>query len=97
MLKFRQYIRELTISPDYQSRVEVNPFYDLDINLNDITDVVGDGKIKFRSVDVGAGTGIWTRMVLNEGVKSVIAVEPNSDMLKAGQNDSKNTKINWKL
>ena len=46
-------------------------------------------------VDVGAGTGIWTRMVLNEGVKSVIAVEPNSDMLKAGQNDSKNTKINW--
>ena len=56
MLKFRQYIRELTISPDYQSRGEFNPFYDLDINLNDITDVVGDGKIKFRSVDVGAGT-----------------------------------------
>ena len=51
MLKFRQYIRELTISPDYQSRGEFNPFYDLDINLNDITDVVGDGKIKFRSVE----------------------------------------------
>ena len=35
MLRFKQYIRELTISPDYQSRGEFNPFYDLDINLKD--------------------------------------------------------------
>lgn len=56
MLRFKQYIRELTISPDYQSRGEFNPFYDLDINLKDISDVVGNGKIKFRSVDNGAGT-----------------------------------------
>ena len=49
MLRFKQYIRELTISPDYQSRGEFNPFYDLDINLKDISDVVGNGKIKFRT------------------------------------------------
>ncbi len=31
-------------------------------------------------VDVGSGTGIWTRMVHDVGVKSVISVEPNDDM-----------------
>lgn len=31
-------------------------------------------------VDVGAGTGIWTRMVRDAGVASVTAVEPNDDM-----------------
>ena len=34
-------------------------------------------------VDVGAGTGIWTRMVLNYGVKSAVAIEPNDEMLVA--------------
>lgn len=34
--------------------------------------------------DVGAGTGIWTRMVWQTGVKSVHAVEPNDDMRRAG-------------
>lgn len=35
--------------------------------------------------DVGAGTGIWTNMVAQSGVKSVTAVEPNDDMREAGQ------------
>ena len=39
-------------------------------------------------VDVGAGTGIWTRMVGLKGIKSVTAVEPNDDMRKTGQKDS---------
>lgn len=39
-------------------------------------------------VDVGAGTGIWTRMVRDAGVKSVYAVEPNDDMRKFGIADT---------
>ncbi len=39
-------------------------------------------------VDVGAGTGIWTRMVHAAGVRSVTAVEPNEDMRQNGTADS---------
>ncbi len=46
-------------------------------------------------VDVGAGTGIWTRMVYGKGVKSVTAIEPNDSMRAAGVADSANTRIRW--
>ncbi len=46
-------------------------------------------------IDVGAGTGIWTRMVYRKGVKSVTAIEPNDDMRMAGIADSANTTIRW--
>jgi ubiquinone/menaquinone biosynthesis C-methylase UbiE len=46
-------------------------------------------------VDVGAGTGIWTRMVYRKGVRSVTAIEPNEDMRAAGMADSANTTIRW--
>lgn len=47
-------------------------------------------------VDVGAGTGIWTRMVYKTQVKSVIAIEPNCSMRQIGMNDSKNFNIRWR-
>jgi ubiquinone/menaquinone biosynthesis C-methylase UbiE len=46
-------------------------------------------------VDVGAGTGIWTRMVNAAGVRSVTAVEPNEDMRQNGSADSQHTHISW--
>ena len=46
-------------------------------------------------VDVGAGTGIWTRMVHAIGVKSAIAIEPNEDMLSHGQIDSSVLNMRW--
>lgn len=46
-------------------------------------------------VDVGAGTGIWTRMVHNAGVNSVTAVEPNEDMRNNGIADSQHTSVRW--
>lgn len=46
-------------------------------------------------VDVGAGTGIWTRMVYRKGVKSVTAIEPNDEMRAAGMADSAGTSIRW--
>jgi len=51
------------------------------------------GELDF--VDVGAGTGIWTRMVNEKGTKTTTAVEPNLDMLQKGIEDSKNTEIIW--
>ena len=46
-------------------------------------------------VDVGAGTGIWTRMVYGKGVRSVTAIEPNDDMRASGIADSRDTSIRW--
>lgn len=46
-------------------------------------------------VDVGAGTGIWTRMVHAAGVGHVTAVEPNDDMRTNGIADSGHTSIKW--
>ena len=48
-----------------------------------------------RAADIGAGTGIWTRMVCSAGLREVNAVEPNKDMLIHGQKDSVNTSIIW--
>ena len=45
-------------------------------------------------VDIGAGTGIWTRMVVSRGVKSAIAVEPNAEMRRYGKQLS-SEKIRW--
>jgi ubiquinone/menaquinone biosynthesis C-methylase UbiE len=46
-------------------------------------------------VDVGAGTGIWTRMVHDAGVRSAKAVEPNDDMRNNGISDSQHTSVRW--
>ena len=46
-------------------------------------------------VDVGAGTGIWTRMVHAKGLRECIAVEPNIDMRESGIADSSHLTINW--
>jgi ubiquinone/menaquinone biosynthesis C-methylase UbiE len=37
-----------------------------------------------KAADVGAGTGIFTKCLLDAGVQNVTAVEPNDDMRKAG-------------
>jgi ubiquinone/menaquinone biosynthesis C-methylase UbiE len=47
-------------------------------------------------VDVGAGTGIWTRMIAARGVASVVAVEPNADMRQNGMAYTKPSKIIWR-
>ena len=55
MFGFKKYLRELTVSPDYQSKGVFNPFYVLNIPEDDIRPSVGDGEIKYKSVDVGSG------------------------------------------
>lgn len=51
------------------------------------------GSVDF--VDVGAGTGIWSRMVSDIGCRSVRSVEPNEDMRNMGKSDSRNHPIEW--
>ena len=45
--------------------------------------------------DVGAGTGIWTRMVARRKCRSVTAVEPNDEMRRFGIDDSQDYPIQW--
>jgi len=47
------------------------------------------------AVDVGAGTGIWTRILAARGLHSVIAVEPNDDMRAQGMETSRGMNIAW--
>ena len=45
--------------------------------------------------DLGAGTGIWTRMVSGRGPRSLVAVEPNADMRSAGEAAAADLPIRW--
>jgi len=48
------------------------------------------------AADVGAGTGIWTRLLAARGLRSLIAVEPNDDMRTQGVATSTGTSIAWR-
>ena len=48
------------------------------------------------AADIGAGTGIWTRTLAAWGLHSVVAVEPNDDMLARGKETSRGTDIDWR-
>lgn len=47
------------------------------------------------AADVGAGTGIWTRMLAQRGLRSLTAVEPSEAMRAAGQRDQAKFPIRW--
>lgn len=47
------------------------------------------------AVDVGAGTGIWTRQLQAAGFRRVTAVEPNDAMRRAGEETSAGLPIEW--
>lgn len=46
--------------------------------------------------DIGAGTGIWTRMLLNSNkITNLYAVEPSLNMREQGENHKQNGSIKW--
>lgn len=63
--------------------------------LNALLGMLGKPRAEVDFVDVGAGTGIWTRMVHDAGVRSVTAVEPNEDMRHYGVADSQGKTVRW--
>lgn len=48
------------------------------------------------AVDVGAGTGIWTRMLAARGLRSITAVEPSDEMRRNGVLTSTEYTIAWR-
>jgi ubiquinone/menaquinone biosynthesis C-methylase UbiE len=48
------------------------------------------------AADIGAGTGIWTRMLAAHGLHSIVAVEPNEEMRREGVESSRGSGIIWR-
>ena len=63
--------------------------------LSALLALVGKPAAAVEAADVGAGTGIWTRMLASRGLRRVVAVEPNDDMRRHGVEDSRGTGIEW--
>jgi SAM-dependent methyltransferase len=57
---------------------------------------VGRDAASVDAADIGAGTGIWTRILAAHGLHSVIAVEPNDDMREQGLQSSHGTGVVWR-
>lgn len=66
------------------------------IVLRGILGITGLPASELDAVDVGAGTGIWTRMLAESGARSIIAVEPNGAMRERGEAHPENRGIVWK-
>jgi ubiquinone/menaquinone biosynthesis C-methylase UbiE len=64
--------------------------------LGYVTRHVGRDVASLDAADIGAGTGIWTRMLADRGLNSVVAVEPNDDMRGQGIETSRGTNIVWR-
>ncbi len=57
--------------------------------------LVGRPAAEIDAVDVGAGTGIWTRMLAARNLHSITAVEPSDEMRRNGMLTPEN-KITWR-
>jgi SAM-dependent methyltransferase len=58
--------------------------------------LVGKQSSAVDAADVGAGTGIWTRMLAARGLRSVTAVEPSDEMREQGVATSRGQNIAWR-
>ena len=56
---------------------------------------LGRARATLDAADIGAGTGIWTRILAAQGLRSVVAVEPNDDMRAQGIASSASSGIRW--
>ncbi len=63
--------------------------------LDSLLAIVGVPVDEMDVADVGAGTGIFSRLVAARGPRSMVSIEPNADMRAAGIHDSQHTAIRW--
>jgi ubiquinone/menaquinone biosynthesis C-methylase UbiE len=61
-----------------------------------VLSLIGRPAREVDAVDIGAGTGIWTRMLAAQGLRSVTAVEPSDEMRKYGLRTSPEQNIIWR-
>lgn len=70
------------------------PDYSVSV-LNAILGIINKPRAEIDIADVGAGTGIWSRMLAATGCRSVVAVEPNDEMRKMGEAHPNNGRLKW--
>jgi SAM-dependent methyltransferase len=58
--------------------------------------LVGRPAREVDAVDIGAGTGIWTRMLAAQDLRSVTAIEPSDEMRRCGLLTPQEHKIVWR-
>tara|TARA_X000000950_G_scaffold288893_1_gene408146 strand:+ start:10471 stop:11298 length:828 start_codon:yes stop_codon:yes gene_type:complete len=66
--------------------VKYRPSY----NANVTRTIVQSTNLESRDIvaaDIGAGTGIFTKCLIDQGVKNLVAVEPNKEMRSMGQKE----------
>jgi SAM-dependent methyltransferase len=61
-----------------------------------VLSLVGRPAREVDAVDIGAGTGIWTRMLAAQGLRSVTAVEPSDEMRRYGLLSPQEHNIVWR-
>jgi SAM-dependent methyltransferase len=61
-----------------------------------VLSLVGCPAHEVDAVDVGAGTGIWTRMLAAQGLRSVTAIEPSDEMRRCGLLNAQKHNIVWR-
>jgi ubiquinone/menaquinone biosynthesis C-methylase UbiE len=64
--------------------------------LRAILGVINPQQRDIHCVDVGAGTGIWTRLLAKQLNQSIIAIEPNDAMRAEGQVENGVLDIIWR-
>lgn len=64
--------------------------------LKAVLALVGKPIEMIDAADVGAGTGLWAAMLSAQGCRTVIAVEPNDDMRKRGEDVNRGARIEWR-
>jgi SAM-dependent methyltransferase len=57
---------------------------------------LGRDSASVDAADVGAGTGIWSRILAARGLNSVVSVEPNDDMRGQGIESSRDSGVVWR-
>ncbi len=70
------------LADDY---AKYRPSYNKDV-VETILKAVTKNTFTARVADVGAGTGIFTKCLIEAGFQDVLAIEPNGDMREAGIN-----------
>lgn len=63
--------------------------------LDAILRIVEKPAAAIQVADVGAGTGAWTSMLQAAGVENIVAIEPNSEMRRLGENRCKSGSVRW--
>ena len=74
---------------DFTNLAEDYARYRPSYNKHVVNVILGSTKKRLKNIkvaDVGAGTGIFTKCLMDAGVKNVNAIEPNDEMRKNGKN-----------